>query len=273
MKALKRMTLTSLGVATVALMASGAYNSMLMGDNSFMTEVSEIKFAKRLDEINGKVVVGRMAASTTWHQMQAPKKVEEIKETIASQKQESKEEVVQVAEIPEPAITDDLELSLSNVFHKKPLEKGAFSGSARTVDGVVEEINVNLPDGNVININTRDRMAGNVFTYEDAETRERKSGIFYEVKEGTYMINLTNDSKYAGVRMEFSASIRNGIEVAQNDSYESSYRNEVSWKNDKQNLQDEVADEKDYWAEQEQENRGDLESGQAQDNYGFNFQS
>jgi len=179
-----------LGVATVALMASGAYNSMLMGDNSFMTEVSEIKFAKRLDEINGKVVVGRMAASTTWHQMQAPKKVEAIKEAIVPQKQEAKE-VVQIAEIPEPAITDDLELSLSNVFHKKPLEKGAFSGSARTVDGVVEEIHVNLPDGNVISINTRDRMAGNVFTYEDAETRERKSGIFYEVKDGTYMVNLT----------------------------------------------------------------------------------
>jgi len=65
------------------------------------------------------------------------------------------------------------------------------------------------------------------------------------------------------------------MEVAQNDTYESSYRNEVSWKNDKQNLQDEVAEEKDYWADQEQDSRGDLESGQAQsqDNYGFNFQS
>lgn len=267
------MTVKSLSVAALALMASGAYNSMLMSDNSFMTEVSEIKFAKRLDEINGNIVVGRMAASTTWHQMQAPKKVEEIKEEIAPQKQEAKEEVVEVAQIPEPAITDDLELSLSNVFHKKPLAKGAFSGSARAVDGVVEEINVNLPDGNVISINTRDRMAGNVFTYEDPETRERKSGIFYEVKEGTYMINLTNDSRYAGVRMEFSASMKNGIEVAQND-YESSYKNEVSWKSDKQNLKDEVAEEKDYWAEQDQETRGELESGQEEtSNYGFNFQS
>ncbi len=100
-------------------------------------------------------------------------------------------------------------------------------------------------------------MAGNVFTYEDAETRERKSGIFYEVKEGTYMINLTNDSKYAGVRMEFTTSVKNGIEVAQN-KVESSYKNEVSWKNDKQNLKDEVAEEKDYWAEQDQGSRGNL---------------
>ncbi len=124
MKAFKKMTLASLSVAAMALMASGAYNSMVMSDDSFMTEVSEIKFAKRLDEINGKVVVGRMAASTTWHQMQAPKKVAEIKEQIIKpQKQEVREEVAEVAETPAPAITDDLELSLSNVFHKKPLEK------------------------------------------------------------------------------------------------------------------------------------------------------
>lgn len=265
--------------------ATGSYNSMVMNSDSFMADNSGISFTKRLDELNGKVVIGRLAASTVpWNKLQKKidKKISKgsialakgkFKKAARKFKKAEKKMKKIVAEsnnsLPAPAINADLELELSNVFHKKPLQKGSFSGSARTVDGVIEEIYVNLPGGKSIEINTRERMAGNVFQYEDADTREMKSGMFYEVKKGTYMITLTNDSQYPGARLEFKAG---ATEIAYNDDY---YTAQESWELDEQNRnaqeQNERSDVKDEEYSQNNEQVQDIVPQQEyQDNYESN---
>lgn len=285
MKAFKKLTVTAVVFSGLAVFATGFYNSMVMSDNSFMELASSVKFAKRLDEINGKVVVGRMAASTAWKSMAAMKKPAvaqkvEVKKAIPTPakkivKEEKKEEVAAsaVAAIPEPAIKDDLDLTVSNVFFKKPLEAGQFSGSAKAVDGVIEEIYVNLPGGKYIEINTRDRMAGNVFTYEDSNTREDKSGLFYEVKPGTYMITLANDSEFPGVRIELNTGVDN--QIAATENY---YDNQVSWKTNEQNTNGDLAQEykaenEDYGYKYEHEQDSYQDNASKEATTEFNFQS
>lgn len=275
MKALRNIGLGLVFFGAAGTLVLGSYNSMFVNNDTFMNKTAGIKFTKRLDEINGKVVIGRMAASSSpWTALnkKATKKVEKTNKAIAKKKFKKAEKklakaVKKIAKVklPEPAIKGDFELNLTNVFHKKPLESGTFSGSAKTVDGVIEEIYVNLPNGKTIDINTRERMMGNVFQYEDSETREMKSGMFYEVKKGTYMITLTNDSKFKGTRLEFKA---NETEVAYNDDY---YSSQESWEMDRQNEEAQLAQEEREYTQPSQVDSSAEEYAQNGEAYGFNF--
>lgn len=282
MKALKKLSLTVTGLATLGTLVLGSYNSMVVNNDAFMSADSGIKFTKRLDEINGKVTIGRMAASSTpWTNFnkKAERKVKKAEKKIAKGKFKKAEKKLQkaVAEVaktsqPAPAINADLDLKLNNVFYKKPLAQGSFSGSAKTVDGIIEEIYVSMPNGNTIEINTQERMTGNVFQYEDSQTREMKSGMFYEVKQGTYMITLTNDSQYPGARFEFKAD---NAEVGYNNDH---YSAQESWEMDQQNQNNELAgDQQQYNQEPVDNYNNDVDYAQGNDNqgqgYGFNFQS
>lgn len=218
---LKRSTIALSTFAMFGFSLLGAYNTAIVSGDSFFSSSPKVSLIKRLDEINGKIIIGRLAASTnSWLSLKKDEK-EAVK--IEEPKKEIKT-VEASATLPEPSIKEDLNLKLSNVFHKTPLEEGSFSGSAKTVDGVIEEINVTFPGGQVLNINTKERMVGNIFTYEDTYTREQRSGLFYEVKKGTYMITFTNDSQYAGTRLEFTAE--NGNEVRYANEY---YEENINW--------------------------------------------
>jgi hypothetical protein len=271
MRALRNTSFGLLFLGVLATVILGSYNSMFINNDAFMNQTAGIKFTKRLDEISGKVVIGRMAASSMpWQGLetkQKPVKKNVIKKVVAKAKKNVKKKIAKVNQ-PAPAIKGDLELNLTNVFHKKPLTAGSFSGSAKTVDGVIEEIYVNLPNGKSIEINTNDRMRGNVFQYEDTETRVMKSGMFYEVKKGTYMITLTNDSQFKGARLEFKA---NESEVAYNDDH---YSAQESWEMDQQNEQTELAQEA---TEPVQENNNvaptEYAQGEQNESYGFDVGS
>jgi len=265
---IRRVTISFSSIALVMLAFTGIYNTIIIKNDSFMAYDSGVKFVKRLDEINGKVTFGRMAASaTSWTKLAPKKKViaKPVQKTIAKKQVERKEEFTKVepVNVPEPAIKGDLDLTVSNVFFKKPLKEGSFSGSAKTVDGVIEEIYVNLPGVEPIEINTRDRMVGNVFQYEDRETREMRSGMFYEVKPGTYMITLTGDKnyKYSGVRIEFSSD--SASEVAYSDEY---YESTQSWGMDNQ-----AADDQEYSNNQAQDNYDYQYNNEESQATGFNF--
>ena len=207
MKAFKKATVwtTTLGILT--FLTWGAMNSPVLNKSAFSNNRFNIKFAKRLDEMNGKLIVGRNAASidrSKWSKLS----VASIKKTIVEIKKEKKPVVAKKIETPvaAPAVTDNLELTLTGgLYKKKPLtDKEQFYGSARVADGIIEEVTVGLPDGAEISINTtNERLNGNVFSYEDSQTGELKSGLLYEVKKGVYMVTLTNDSAYPGLRLEF----------------------------------------------------------------------
>jgi hypothetical protein len=209
MKAMKRTFIGTslLGTAFMVMLAS--YNTMSVDYTAFSRNDLDIKFSKRLDNITGEVTIGRMAASIPkWNKI-ASKSIE--KEVIRIKKQvkikklvKAKKELVKAAQ-PLPVVATSLDLELTGGFYnKKSLkENGNFSGSAKVVNGVIESISLNLPDGEPVDIQTSpEKMVGNVFGYEDTGTGESRTGLFYEVKKGTYMVTLTNDSVYPNMRLE-----------------------------------------------------------------------
>ncbi|MFT6632619.1 MAG: hypothetical protein ACJAS4_002583 [Bacteriovoracaceae bacterium] len=304
MKSLKRLLLGTTLLGTVAFFVLGSMNSIVVDKQAFLRNDLNITFAKRLDEMNGDVVIGRMAASIPkWDNTKslAPiKKINKITKKVFITKK-SKLSIVKniVSAAPGPTVKNapDLELT-GGLFNKKPLKDGkGYSGKAHIVDGVIEEINVTLPGGKQFIINTNERMVGNVFQYEDTETREMRSGLFYEVKKGQYMITLTDDTKFAGLRLEFKSEA--GTEVK-------SKNNNSNWAMNDQNVEEndnldvnnftddsheayEVEDQKDAYAarleeESNEMNNEEYENNIEEENYddnemvrassfGFNFNS
>lgn len=208
----KRLSIL-LGIIVITL---GLFNSLKVNSNQALLSFSGADLNKRLDEMHGRIRVGRRAASIqSWHKIKKTAKVNDQK--VISKKTTVVDNSANF--IPDPAISEDLELKVTKAFIKEELAQGSFSGSARTVDGIIEEINIELPDGEMIDIFTNERMVGNVFQYQDKFSGEMKSGMFYEVKRGTYMITLANDSRYQGARFEFQV---NGG-VVSNDTYDAQY--------------------------------------------------
>lgn len=236
MKALKKLTLIAATSVTAFSLAITFYNSAALNNDSFM----DAKFAsnKRLDELNGDITIGRMAASTqSWDSLEV--ETVEVKETKAVKTANAIAKVEQVA--LEPAIREDLELTLASVklgtkskgkaSKLTELKEGSFSGSARTSNGYVEEVVVNLPDGRRIDIYSHKRMASNVFEYVDQESGEVRSAMMYESAKNTFTVMLTNDTYYPGTRLDFKTS----GETFGNDS-------NANWAMNDQNINSELAE-------------------------------
>jgi hypothetical protein len=210
---LKTIGLSATAFGIFSFCAIGAYNSFILNNTAFMQADSGIRFVKRLDEINGRVTIARNAASIApVPQITTP--AVEIAQTKPQITREKKYEEA-LAQQPEAAIKNDLNLNLTQVlFDKKQLEAGQFGGNVRTVDGLIEELSVDLPNGKRIEILAAE-MSGNVFHYED-EAGNTASAMFYEVKQGQYMVTLTNDSRYAGTRLQFEVP---ASEMAYSEQY------------------------------------------------------
>lgn len=217
MKAIKRAFYGSIVLGACGFFALGSFNSFDISyrKHSLKNDFN-IKFAKRIDDMTGEVVVGRMAASIPkWNPFQnkkkvvaqKPKKVEALKPEV---KEEKKPEVAKaepaVIERPEATVKDVPSAQLvAGLYNKTPLEnipKGA--GEVSVTNGVISSLSVSFPDGRVFNPTfSRDEMVGNVFEYEDTGTNELKSGLMYEIAEGHYMVTFTDDSVFNTVRLEF----------------------------------------------------------------------
>jgi hypothetical protein len=209
MKILKRTFIGTglLGTALMVVLAS--YNTMSVDYTAFTKNDLDIRFSKRLDNITGEIIIGRMAASIPkWNEIATKsigKEVIKIKNDVKIKKIiETKKEYVKTVQ-PAPVVASNLDLELTGGFYNKKSLKdnGSFSGSAKVVNGVIESISLNLPNDESVDIHTsKDKMVGNVFQYEDTGTGENRTGLFYEVKKGTYMVTLTNDSVYPNMRLE-----------------------------------------------------------------------
>lgn len=215
MKAIKSITIFTFFTIAALFVVLGGFNSIYTDQTAFMENDFDIKFAKRIDEMNGEVTVGRLAASLRpWKD--SVKKIDMNKVNaqassldvyVVGKEVKAQVAAVQDSFVPEPAVKDNLVLELTGgLYDKASINIGNnISGAAETVDGVIQNVKINLPGGEVFTIDTRERMVGNVFEFEDSQTRELRSGLFYKVKANTYMITITDDSKYAGLRLEFKA--------------------------------------------------------------------
>ncbi|MFP5385033.1 MAG: hypothetical protein ACLGHN_03080 [Bacteriovoracia bacterium] len=194
-------TLATLFVAT------GTYNAVVINSESQLSG-AEVKFVKRLDEIYGVTVPGReVAASVTWQKLGPSKIAKRQKEEITQAVKvvnSAPEASASDESIPAAAVQEDLTLSLVEVINPKKWEKGLpntqFAGSLTANNGVIEELNVSLPNGEGVAVSFSE-MTGNVFEYD--MNGELYSGMMYQVDQYAYMVTLTN-GPLEGTRLRFS---------------------------------------------------------------------
>ena len=193
-------------VAAGLFVLTGTYNAVVINSESLISS-NDVKFVKRLDEVYGVTVAGReVAASVNWQKLSptvTPKKQEIQKEVIA--KVESSPEAAPVDLIPAAAVQEELSLSLVEVINpvkfKNGLTAGQFHGVLSTNQGVIEDLNVSLPNGEGVAVSFSE-MTGNVFEYD--LNGELYSGMMYQVDQNAYMVTLTN-GPLEGTRLRFSS--------------------------------------------------------------------
>ncbi|MBY0516116.1 MAG: hypothetical protein K2P81_04365 [Bacteriovoracaceae bacterium] len=222
---LKRKTLAIMSVAFVAI---GTYNSIVVNSDSFM-DSQGIRFVKRLDELNGEFKSGRKLANNgEWIKLRSPiKKLKSPlqKDLVAVSFAAPTASSVEKSDVASAAIQEDLSLELSEVFNAKKyttaLKPGDFSGTLNARDGVIESISVSLPNSEAVAISFSE-MAGNVFEYE--HNGEMLSGMMYQMDKTSYMVTLTN-GPFEGTRLKFTSPVvseenfgNNAAEVAENNS-------------------------------------------------------
>lgn len=222
-------------ICSMMLFTLGTYNAVFMSSLDFMSD-SEIKFAKRLDEMNGRIVAAQ-APYKEWAGLIQPKVevkkplkiVKKVMKVSSKKKNEIKKEVnvekyAETTPKAEPAINTSLDLQLVELFnvkkYQKPLSPSDFKGELFTANGVIENLNVQLPNNEAIDISYAE-LSGNVFSYE--YDSQKYSGMMYEVGKGTFMVTLTN-GPFAGTRMKFLGN--------NNDVVEETYSNDVAYAQD-----------------------------------------
>lgn len=188
---------------------TGTYNAVVINSDSHIN--TDVKFVKRLDEIYGVVKPGReVAASITWQKL-SREEVKEIKKYAPAPVSKSLVAVTTtntevVNELPQAAVQEELDLNLVEVVNPKKYAQGLgtdkFSGNLVTNQGVIESLNVSLPNGEGVSVSFSE-MSGNVFEYD--LNGDLYSGMMYQVDQNSYMVTLTN-GPLEGTRMKFNAT-------------------------------------------------------------------
>jgi hypothetical protein len=182
-----------------AFLVAGFYNAFVMNADS---DLKGMNLVKRLDEVYGVTIEGRKVASEVkWEKIEKAPIAKTIVPgtfgaSIVSEKvSDNNPEIA--------AIQEELTLNLIEVAHaskwKQGLSTAQFSGSLTANNGVIESLNVSLPEGMGISISFTE-MIGNVFSYE--LNGEILSGMMYQIDTNSYMITLTN-GPLEGARLRF----------------------------------------------------------------------
>ncbi|WP_408098288.1 hypothetical protein ACJVC5_05070 [Peredibacter sp. HCB2-198] len=194
-------------------MVVGTYNAVVINSESHLAG-TDIKFVKRLDEIYGVTVSGReVAASVNWQKL-TPKEVaihkakvepRQVIQTVSTSS--SSPETTPGEIVPAAAVQEELSLNLVEVINPKKWQQGLnntqFAGNLSTNNGVIESLNVSLPNGEGVSVSFSE-MVGNVFEYDlDGELY---SGMMYQVDQSAYMVTLTN-GPLEGTRLRFATEI------------------------------------------------------------------
>lgn len=206
----KRSILSFMGFGFIVL---GVYNSVVINSDSFM-DIQNVKFVKRLDEINGITTKGRQLAhagewiklkSTTKQKVKLPNIQDSVKLSASSSRKDIIQASNQESTEPQAAIQEDLSLELVEVFNAKKYQQapkaGEFTGTLATTDGVIDSISVSLPNNESISISFA-QLIGNVFEYD--YEGQLLSGMLYQMDKTSYMVTLTN-GQFEGTRLKFQS--------------------------------------------------------------------
>ena len=191
----------------------GTYNAVVINSDSHISS-SDIKFVKRLDELNGVVIPGRVvAAATQWQKLEVKKQKVVIAKVSNTTSNSSESAPVEIT--PAAAVAEELNLNLVEVINPKKWQNGLtasqFNGTLSTNDGIIESLDVALPNGEGVSVSFSE-MTGNVFEYDF--NGELYSGMMYQVDQDSYMVTLSN-GPLEGTRFRFSSK---SLEVQAQDT-------------------------------------------------------
>jgi hypothetical protein len=194
----------------------GTYNSVVINSESQLNG-KNIKLVKRLDEVYGNVKAGReVAASISWRKIKPaatettvtvvrPMPVLTRKKVESHQSAPTSDAATVNSEPAQAALQEELSLQLVEVINpakwKDGLKPADFSGSLESSNGMIESLNVSLPNGGFSVAFAE--MTGNVFEYD--HEGEVYSGMIYQVDDKSYMVSLTN-GPYEGTRLKFNTA-------------------------------------------------------------------
>lgn len=204
----KKRTLSFL--AMLFFVVTGTYNAIVITSESHLNG-ADMRFVKRLDEMNGVIEPGRLVATgIQWQKLEPVQNVEQnafrapvVQELNTVSSSPSGDNSVPPQEAPTAAVTEELSLNLVEVINPKKYQNGVpanqFSGSLTTSNGSIDSLNVSLPNNESVTVSFSE-MNGNVFEYDiDGEVY---SGMLYQVDQTAYMVTLTN-GPLEGTRLRF----------------------------------------------------------------------
>lgn len=223
---------------------TGTYNAVVINSESHLSG-DDVRFVKRLDELYGVTVPGRVVAAAKSWQKLTPDQIAQFNEAKIQQNITTTAAAPSIDTSSEPAaqsaaVQEELSLSLVEVINPKKWQAGLpntqFNGTLATNNGVIESLSVALPNGEGLDVSFSE-MTGNVFEYDvDGEVY---SGMMYQVDQHAYMVTLTN-GPLEGTRLRFASEqpaveqqevqtnlANNGVEVGNfgNDSSQDQYGN------------------------------------------------
>ena len=193
----------------------GSYNAIFINSDSHLAHMAP-SYSKRLDEVYGVVTAGRSFATTTsWKKLNVSKSPK-IKKNLKKEVVANSSEVAPTFVIEDEAVLqNELSLKLVEVVHptkwKNGLANTEFSGAIQTNNGVIETLNISLPQDENISVNYA-AMTGNVFEYD--MNGEVYSAMIYQVDQNSFMVTLSN-GPLEGVRLRFAGELV--AEEAQNE--------------------------------------------------------
>ena len=207
------------GLTLGFLCVTGSYNAFVINSESKISG-TDIRFAKRLDEVYGVVVSKREVATTmAWQKLSVKQAAVYKTRGVLSDKllqEVGSSEVAQQSEgIAQAAVQEELSLSLTGVINPRKWQQGLnnsqFSGNLSTNQGVIESLSVSLPNGEGVSVSFSE-MTGNVFEYDF--NGELYSGMMYQENQNSYIVTLTN-GPLEGTRLTFTGDIATDAQLDQ----------------------------------------------------------
>jgi hypothetical protein len=194
-------------IVTLAIIISGIKNTLEFQQTSF--KYDEHVYLNSLEKLeDNEIVVGNKKSFQFEKPEKSIKKV--IVKKIVPKKETNTKRVVETSPVEAPAyIQEDISLELIEYYNPNKFSSilkigegdNPVTGVLEAANGVVEKIDVTLPDGESLFVEYGE-MKENKFTY--TVNGEKLRGIIYKIDAQSYMVSL-DEGPHKGTRMKFKS--------------------------------------------------------------------
>ena len=204
-------------ISITAIIISGVNNSVEMNTADFMgTQKAE---SKKVSELTDDMSLAANMGDYTIDSEVTPSQIARAQRTKISfdVNNQRRAERVEQKEAPQAAyIQENITLEVAEYFHpakyegkvlKVENEELPVSGMLEASTGVIERLDVTLPDGESIFIEYAS-MTQNKFKFSSSEGKEYR-GIMYKIDAVTYMVSI-EEGPHTGTRLKFK---NNAVDV------------------------------------------------------------